>query len=114
MPKILFFTNHKRGLLSSLDCQRGVAFLAHGNAHIVGINCSGSIIQPLPSSDWSSLRKIVAEKFGDSSPTEAEYEPGQRTSVSFCHLRDTGTSTMRLIRPLAITRSSLCVYCWVK
>jgi len=70
-------TNHKRGPLNSLDCPHGAAFLAHGSLYVVGINCSGSTIKPLPSSsDWSSLRKMIAERFGDPNPTESEYEPG--------------------------------------
>ncbi len=77
MPKTLFFKNNKSGPLNSLNCPRGVAYMAHGRGYFTGVNCSSSTLsQPLPSPDWSGLKKWVAERFGDSNPTESEYEPG--------------------------------------
>jgi len=58
-------------------CPHGVAYLAQGRAYFGAVNCSGSLTsQPLPTSDWSSLRRWVAERFGDSDPIESEYKPG--------------------------------------
>jgi hypothetical protein len=78
MPKTLFFKNYKMGGASILGlCPYGVAYLAQGRAHFAGLNCSGDVrSQPLPTSDWASLRGWVAERFGDSGPIESEYEPG--------------------------------------
>jgi hypothetical protein len=76
MPKTLFFENYKMGSPDGINCRHGVAFLAHGNAHFVGINFRVSRIEPFPSSDWSSLKKEIEQRFGDASPTESEYDPG--------------------------------------
>jgi hypothetical protein len=48
------------------------------------------MIQPHPSSDWSSLRKIVAETFGDPNPTESDYEPGTAYKRIFLPLAGRG------------------------
>lgn len=70
MPKSLFFTNYNRGPISSLDCARGFACFADRDAYFTGVNCPGSPMQPLMSSDdWTSLKEVVAKKFGDFNPT---------------------------------------------
>lgn len=77
MPHTLFFRNCNGRMLGP----RGVAFLAHNLIWYSGVSCCEIIEDPITSvpvlnPDWSSLRKWVADTFGDSDPIESEYEPG--------------------------------------
>jgi hypothetical protein len=80
MPHTLFFRNHNYGhphLPNGLLFPQGVAFLSDNLIWYSGVNFGGSTAPaPLANPDWSSLRKWVAETFGDSDPIESEYKPG--------------------------------------
>jgi hypothetical protein len=76
VPHTLFFENREYGRHANKDFPRGVAFLAHGSVWHSSVNFGGSIrSQPL-AGDWLSLRKWVADTYGDTDPTESDYEPG--------------------------------------
>ena len=70
----LFFKNHNHGhphLPNGLMFPRGVAFLSDGVAWYSGVNFGGSVMPvPLANPDWPSIKKWVAECFGDCNPTD--------------------------------------------
>lgn len=80
MPHTLFFRNHNFDqplLPNGLHFPRGVAFLSENLIWYSGVNFGGSIAPtPLTNPDWSSLKKWVADTFGDSDPIESEYRHG--------------------------------------
>ena len=84
---------------------RGVVFLSGGLGWYSGVNFGGSLrAVPLPNPDWPSIKKWVAECFGDLNPTESEYKPGTAFRRMHWPLATSG-SLHKVVDGAALTQS---------
>ena len=84
---------------------RGVTFMSNGFAWYSGVNFGGSVMPiPLANPDWPSIKKWVAECFGDCNPTESEYKPGTAFKRIYWPLNTSG-SLHKVRDEVALTQS---------